>query len=87
MKEVQQRQSFLGLAGWTKPKSPIRDNRCHTGGYHLSWSDQALSRFRQKNVLGVSFESTLAQNGPIPCCLIQARVTGCFNGKLRCDKR
>lgn len=42
--------------------------------------------FRQKYVLGVSFESTLAQNGHIPCCLIQSRVTGCYNGKLRCDR-
>ncbi len=36
MKQVGQSQPFFALAGLTKPKTPIRDNGYHDGGYQPS---------------------------------------------------
>lgn len=33
--EVQHNQAFFALAGWTKPKTPARDNRYHNSGSQL----------------------------------------------------
>lgn len=33
--EVQHSQTLLALAGSIKPKTPVRDDGCHKGGYQL----------------------------------------------------
>ena len=36
MKEAQHSQAFFAWSGSTKPKSPVRDNRYHDGGYQFA---------------------------------------------------